>query len=76
MLAGVVHEHGVWRVRATQTDVDGFEGFMRQLEAEGRPLYPEHAERFARPTGEVFIEATTLDEFIAAIEAYDWPHNW
>ena len=71
--AGVVHEDGVWRVRRTQTDAEGFNAFMRELQASGRPLYPEHVERFARPTGEVFIEATTLDEFIARIESYDWP---
>ncbi len=74
--AGVVREQGVWRVREAQLDHDALDAFVAQLRAAGKPLYPEHVDRFRRPTGPIKLEAATLDEFIARIEAYDWPPNW
>ena len=76
MLAAVLHEDGVWRVRKTAVDEQAFHAFIKTLQTEGRPLFPEHVDRFQRPSGEVMLEAATLDEFIQAVEAYDWPGNW
>ncbi|WP_224243524.1 hypothetical protein [Hyalangium gracile] len=76
VFAGVVRENGAWRIREAVFDHEGFEAFARAQQAAGRPLYPEHADGFRRPTGQIFLEAASLGDFIRAVEAYDWPRDW
>ena len=76
VLAGVVREEGIWRIREAEFDQTGFTTFARAEEAAGRPLYPEYADAYRLPTGRVLLEAPSLEAFIRAVEAYDWPRNW
>ncbi len=76
VLAGVICEEGIWRIREAQLDHEGFMAFAQAQKAAGRPLFPEHADTYRRPTGRVFLEAPNLEAFIRAVESYDWPPNW
>lgn len=72
ILAGVVHEEGMWRLRRTVFDDAAFRAFV----AEGKSLHPEQMDSFRHPTGEVLVEANSLDAFCHALEQFPWPREW
>lgn len=76
VIAGVVCDNGIWRIREAKMDEEGFSAFMEAERSAGRPIYPEHADRFRLPRGRIFLEAQSLEDFIRAVEAYDWPRDW
>ena len=73
---GVVYEGGTWRLRRLAFDNAAFSAFVAEEQAVGRPLYPEYAERFRHPTGEVLVEAENLESFIRVLERMEWPRDW
>jgi hypothetical protein len=70
---GVTREGTRWQLRRAGFDAAGFEAFARARAAANKPLYPEHADDFRKPTGELLLEANDLESFCAAIERMDWP---
>jgi hypothetical protein len=68
-----VKQDGVWRLRRTALDVDAFQRFLAAQEAAGRPTYPEMADDFQRPVGDILLEAPDLDAFCIALETSPWP---
>ena len=72
---GVVREASVFRVRRLVYDQEAGTAFARAAQAKGEPFLPEHAERFMRPTGEVVLEAPTLEALLEKLKAAPWPLN-
>jgi hypothetical protein len=74
--AAIVHEEGVYRLRLLECDQTALLAFREQQAANQKPFYPEHVDRFQRPTGEVLVEAADLASFLSALERIDWRPNW
>ncbi len=70
---GVVAESGLYRLRRLEYDSKAGDAYAEQARAKGEPFMPEHAEMFMVPTGEVLLEAPTLDGLIEKLEAGPWP---
>lgn len=65
----VVEEDGVFRVRRLVLPGEKVEGY-RQTH---RTFMPEHAEMLSEPTGEIVLEAPTLEGLLSRLEAVRWP---
>ena len=64
----VCEESDAWRVRRLACSTEDAEAYMK----EHGMFMPEHAEQLAKPTVAV-MEAPSLDELIALMEAHSWP---
>ncbi len=65
----VVEEEGFMRVRRLVLPRAKAEAYIK----EHKSFMPEHAEMLSEPTGEIVLEAKTLDELISKLEAGRWP---
>ena len=69
----VVAQDGVFRVRRLELDQARAMAYAMEAREKGRSFQPEDAESFKRPTGEVLLEAPTLEGLLARLEAGPWP---
>jgi hypothetical protein len=74
---GVAEQDGVFRLRKLVINQQKAMADSLAARAAGRSWQPEHYYGLGEPIGEVMLEAPTLKELIAKIEAYEpWPQNW
>lgn len=66
----VVAEEGVFRVRRLVLPKGKAEAYLK----EHGMFMPEHAELLSEPTGEIVLEAPSLQELIEKLEAGRWPY--
>jgi hypothetical protein len=65
----VVVERGRWRVRPLVLDRARADAYLK----EHGMFMPEHAELLSEPGPDVWLEAGSLEELIAALKAAPWP---
>jgi hypothetical protein len=74
---GVAVQDGVFRLRKLVINQEKARADSEAARAARRSWQPEHYYALGEPIGEVTLEAPTLNELIAKIEAYEpWPANW
>ncbi|WP_437945052.1 hypothetical protein WME98_29295 [Sorangium sp. So ce296] len=73
---GVTCEDGRWRLRRLVLDHDELTEFGRRQLAAGRGFFPDHANMFLMPVGEVLAEAGDLDAFCEALRRLAWDPSW
>lgn len=72
----VVEQAGVFRVRELVIDPREAETERSKAFAAGKAWMPENHHALGRPTGTVFLEASSGDELAKKIDAYPWPKDW
>jgi hypothetical protein len=75
-VVAVLEQDGMFRVRGLVVDPDEAKAALEAAMAQGGPWMPEQYYALGKPTGRVFIEASTRDALAAKIEAYPWPQEW
>jgi hypothetical protein len=74
---GVAEQDGVFRLRKLVINQEKAKADSEAARAARRSWMAEHYYALGEPIGEVMIEAPTLKELIAKIEAYEpWPRDW
>ena len=65
----VVEEEGLFRLRRLVLPREKVDAYLK----EHRNFMPEHAEMLSEPTGQIELEAPTLEGLISKLEAFRWP---
>jgi hypothetical protein len=72
----VLEQEGVFRVRELVVDAGESAAAGKAAMAQGGSWMPEHHYALGKPTGRVFLEATTREALAEKLEAYPWPRDW
>src|SRR5262245_47778660 len=72
----IVQQDGKFRIRELCTDEDEAGRARAAAMANGTRWTPEQEYDLARPTGQIFAEASTREELLALMRSMPWPAHW
>ena len=72
----VVEQDGVFRLRALMIDQAEAMADSERARAAGHGWMPENYYALGKPVGPIVLEAPSLKQLIAKLDAHPWPADW